>query len=57
MRGGGWIGSLRALPKRLWMTDALHQRFIHLRRPARTAPYRREITIFPSRASVFTGSA
>src|SRR3546814_17073502 len=47
----------RALPRQLWMCDALHRLVIHLRRAVCTPPYRLEITMSPSCSRAFTGSA
>src|SRR3546814_4533208 len=49
-RGVATAGSVhwRALPRQLWMCDALHRLVIHLRRAVCTPPYRLEITMSPS---------
>src|SRR3546814_16861802 len=58
-RGVATAGSVhwRALPRQLWMCDALHRLVIHLRRAVCTPPYRLEITMSPSCSRAFTGSA
>src|SRR3546814_16903256 len=58
-RGVATAGSVhwRALPRQLWMCDALHRLVIHLRRAVCTPPYRLEITLSPSCSRAFTGGA